>query len=185
MEQYEKALEEILTRIAEKIPEQHQAYPVKAYITGGAAVYLYTEVRVSDDLDLMINRRIEDFPKDLHVIWMEEGEKRKLYYDYTYTSSLGLMHEDYDQRANLYKIIDKKFEIYILHPIDLIISKILRFESNDEEDIEALGRRFHLKRKDVESLANDAINTGVGFRDETARQHLEWALEILDGLEKK
>lgn len=37
------------------------------------------------------------------------------------------MHEDYVDRAKLYKIIDDKFEVYVLSPIDLVISKILRF----------------------------------------------------------
>ena len=45
------------------------------------------------------------------------------------------MHEDYVDRAKLYKIIDDKFEVYVLSPIDLVISKILRFSDNDEQNI--------------------------------------------------
>lgn len=183
MQMYEKALYEILSRIAEKIPSGHVKYPVKSYIAGGTAVYLYTKVRASDDVDMIISNKIEAFPQNLSIQWTENGESRKLYYDYTYNQALGLMHEDYDLRANLYKTIDQKFEVYLLAPIDLIISKLLRFEENDESDIKELLLKCNINRDELSSLATDAINVGVGFKTKNAIQHLEWVMEIYDEID--
>ena len=109
-------------------------YPIKAYIVGGVANYLYTQARVSDDIDMIISHRI-DLPRNLFVVYLKDDSFEKLTFDDNYTDTLGLMHEDYVDRAKLYKIIDDKFEVYVLSPIDLVISKILRFSDNDEQNI--------------------------------------------------
>lgn len=180
MGKYEEALLKILLRIAEKIPDGHKKYPVKAYIAGGVAVYLYTQARVSDDIDMHIYNKIEDFPQDLYITWDDDGEERKLVYDYTYHEGFGLKHEDYDKRLHYYKTIDEKFEIYLLHPLDLIISKILRFEENDEADIKELIDKCGIDKEELYALADDAIKVGFGFREKDARQHLEWTMEFFE-----
>ncbi|WP_428737668.1 DUF6036 family nucleotidyltransferase [Sulfurimonas sp.] len=178
MGKYEEALLEILSRIADKIPEGHKEYPVKAYIAGGVAVYLYTQARVSDDIDMHIYNKIEDFPQDLYITWNDNGEERKLAYDYTYHEGFGLKHEDFDKRLNHYKTIDNKFEIYLLHPLDLIISKIARFEENDEADIKELIAKCNVDKDQLYNLADDAIKVAFGVKEKDMRQHLEWTMEF-------
>jgi len=178
MEQFKSALDTILSKIAKSIPEN--ANPVFAIITGGTATYLYTEARASDDIDMIISHRIEQFPNDLRIVWQENGGERKLGFDYNYNSTLGLMHEDYLSRTTPYKTYEGRFHVSLLSPVDIIISKILRFEENDERDIESLVKRFKISREEVFILADDAIKVGVGFREEKARQHLEWTLDLID-----
>ena len=64
------------------------------------------------------------------------------------------MHEDYVDRAKLYKIIDDKFEVYVLSPIDLVISKILRFSDNDEQDIKGLIQRKLVDKEKTNRTSN-------------------------------
>jgi hypothetical protein len=87
------------------------------------------------------------------------------------------MHEDYVDRAKLYKIIDDKFEVYVLSPIDLVISKILRLSDNDEQDIKGLIQRKLVDKEKLIELATDAINVGVGFNPSTAKHNLDLVLE--------
>ena len=59
MDNYKKAIDELLIEIAKKIPQEHVKYPIKAYIVGGVANYLYTQARVSDDIDMILSHRID------------------------------------------------------------------------------------------------------------------------------
>ena len=70
MDNYKNAIDELLIQIAKKIPQEHVKYPIKAYIVGGVANYLYTQARVSDDIDMIISHRI-DLPRNLFVIYLK------------------------------------------------------------------------------------------------------------------
>ena len=177
MDNYKKAIDELLIEIAKKIPQEHVKYPIKAYIVGGVANYLYTEARVSDDIDMIISHRI-DLPRNLFVVYLKDDSFEKLTFDDNYTDTLGLMHEDYVDRAKLYKIIDDKFEVYVLSPIDLVISKILRFSDNDEQDIKGLIQRKLVDKEKLIELATDAINVGVGFNQSTAIHNINKTYKV-------
>jgi hypothetical protein len=179
MKAYKKAIDEILLEIANRIPDGHKQYPIKSYIVGGVACYLLTQARASDDIDMIISNRIE-LPQDLFVIYIDENKKfKKLYFDSNYNGTLGLMQEDYEDRAILYKNIQNKFKVFILNPIDLIITKILRYTDKDENDIKSLIFRFDINKDELIRLSNDAISVGVGFDKNTANINLEKVLEIL------
>ena len=177
MDNQKKAIDELLIEIAKKIPQEHVKYPIKAYIVGGVANYLYTQARVSDDIDMIISHRI-DLPRNLFVVYLKDDSFEKLTFDDNYTDTLGLMHEDYVDRAKLYKIIDDKFEVYVLSPIDLVISKILRFSDNDEQDIKGLIQRKLVDKEKLIELATDAINVGVGFNQSTAIHNLNKTYKV-------
>ena len=67
------------------------------------------------------------------MVWLNsEGKLEQVHYDYTYNDTFELLHEDYEDRAVHMITIEEKFEIYLLAPEDLIISKISRFAQNDE-----------------------------------------------------
>lgn len=102
MDNYKNAIDELLSEISKKIPQEHVKYPVKAFIVGGVANYLYTQARVSDDIDMILSHRI-DLPRNLFVVYLKNEKFEKLVFDENYTYTLGLMHEDYVDRANLYK----------------------------------------------------------------------------------
>ena len=96
----------------------------------------------------------------------------------TYNSTLGLMHEDYEDRAIHMITIDEKFEINLLSPVDLIISKLIRFAQNDDEDIQNIIKTGKVDKDELFALASDAINVGVGFQKRAIETNLELVMEM-------
>ncbi len=175
---FKDAVLSMMESIAANIPDIHKTSPVKAYLTGGAAIHFYTQMRVSDDVDVILSNNVQ-VPQDLVILWLnQEGSIEQIAYDYNYNPTLGLLHETYEDRATLVKTIDEKFQIYVLHPIDLIISKLVRYAANDEADIKAMVEQGYIDKKQLTELANDAINVGVGFNPKYVRLHLEWVLDM-------
>lgn len=180
---FKDAVFQIMQKISNEIPDAHIKFPVNAYIVGGAAVHFHTNLRVSNDIDSILSHAVK-LPDDLVVPWVDkDGNIQQLSYDYTYNSSFGLMHEDYDKRAVLIKTIDEKLNIYILDSLDLIISKISRFSDSDEDDIRALIKIKDIDRIELYNLASDAIKIGIGF-PKSIRTHLDWVMEMYDEIHK-
>jgi len=179
-ESLEKAINAMLESISGEIPNRHRKKPVNLHITGGIAIYFHTASRVSKDLDAILDRRV-DIPKKLSFLWQgENGEIEELDYDHNYTSSLGIMHEDYEDRAIHQFTIDKKLNVFILSPVDLIISKLSRFGEQDQEDIKSIIKNDLVSKKELIELATDAIGVSVSGRPETLKINLGIALEMFD-----
>jgi hypothetical protein len=175
---FKEAIIEMMEQIAKEIPDSHKQMPVKAYLTGGGAVHYYCNSRVSDDIDLIMQFSV-NIPENLFVVWMnEEGMLEQVHYDHTYNSTFGLLHEDYEDRAVHMITIDDKFEIYLLSPEDLIISKLIRFAQNDEEDIRNIIATGRVDKDLLYALATDAIDVGVGFQRKFVETNLEQVMEM-------
>lgn len=175
---FKEAIIEMMKEIAKQIPDSHRQTPVTAYLTGGAAVHYYCNSRVSDDIDIIMQYTVK-IPEDLFVVWLnEEGTLEQVHYDYTYNSTFGLLHEDYEDRAIHMITIDDKFEINLLSPEDLIISKLIRFAQNDEEDIKNIIQTGKVDKELLYELAKDAINVGVGFQKKFVEINLEQVMEM-------
>jgi len=168
----------MMKQIANEIPDSHKKIPVKAYLTGGGAVHYYCNSRVSDDIDLIMQFSVK-IPENLFVVWKnEKGLLEQVHYDHTYNSTFGLLHEDYEDRAVHMLTIDEKFEIYLLSPEDLIISKLIRFAQNDEEDIRNIIATGKVDETLLYGLATDAINVGVGFQKRFVETNLSEVMEM-------
>jgi len=175
---FNEAIIEMMGEIAKQIPDSHKQTPVKAYLTGGGAVHYYCNSRVSDDVDLIMQYAV-NVPSDLFVVWLnDKGTLEQVHYDHTYNSTLGLMHEDYEDRAVHMITIDEKFEINLLSPVDLIISKLIRFAQNDDEDIQNIIKTGKVNKDELFELASDAINVGVGFQKRAIETNLEIVMEM-------
>ena len=175
---FKEAIMEMMEEIAKAIPDSHKQTPVKAYLTGGAAVHYYCNSRVSDDVDLIMQYTVK-IPEDLFVVWLnKEDTLEQVHYDHTYNSTFGLLHEDYEDRAIHMITIEDKFEINLLSPEDLIISKLIRFAQNDEEDIQNIIKTGKVDKTLLYVLAKDAINVGVGFQKSFVETNLTHAMEM-------
>ena len=118
-------------------------------------------------------------PENIFVVWMnDEGMLEQVHYDHTYNSTFGLLHEDYEDRAVHMITIDEKFEIYLLSPEDLIISKLIRFAQNDEEDIRNIIATGKVDKDLLYELAIDAMNVGVGFQKKFVEINLAQVMEM-------
>lgn len=172
------AVKEMMEKISKNA--KSKKLPVNVYITGGIAIHFHTASRVSKDLDAIFDQNIH-IPSKLTVLWQNEhGEFEELAYDYTYSPTLGLMHEDYDRRAIFKFSIENKLNVYILDPVDLMISKLSRFGEQDQEDIKRIIQNDLVNKIEFEKLATDAISIASAGRPETLKLHLELALDMFE-----
>jgi hypothetical protein len=117
-----KHVEPVLFDDLQQLP-RHK--PIRMIIAGGAAMHLYTGVRVSKDVDAVFSHRIA-LPENLSVAyWGADGRAQVLYFDYQYSDTLGLLHEDAHDDAvhmTLPGINAKVLDVRLLAPVDLAIS---------------------------------------------------------------
>lgn len=136
--------------------------PLNVYLAGGMAVHLYTANRVTTDVDAEFGGRIF-LPNDLMVeITLDDGSPQVIYLDTNYNSTFALMHENYLDDAILVELGVAQFNIHVLAPVDLAVSKIARFADNDKEDIAALVRFGLTSANAIEQRASSALAGYVG-----------------------
>ena len=135
--------------------------PIRMYIAGGMAFHLYTAGRVTTDVDAEFSKKII-LPQDLLV---ETGEGNMLYLDTKYNSSFALMHENYLVDALKVPLGTDLIEVFVLNPLDLIVSKIARFNGPDVTDIAEIIRRFGITAAAIEERAEHALQAYVGYAE--------------------
>lgn len=137
---------------------------IKVYIAGGMAVHLYTGARVTIDVDAEFGARIllpDDLVSEVHSA---QGTGDLLYFDTNYNASFSLMHEDYQDDAIALDLDLVHLDVYVLSPVDLVVSKIARFAEIDREDICALVSSGLTNAEEIEARALDALSGFVGGR---------------------
>jgi hypothetical protein len=135
--------------------------PINMLIAGGMAIHLYTAARVTIDVDVGFSKRIL-LPNDL-IVETKDGDM--LYLDPNYNRTFALLHENYQQDAIPVPIGTGLIHVYVLSPIDLIVSKIARFNGPDKSDIAAIIAKFGISAQDIERRAEDALAGYVGNVD--------------------
>lgn len=132
--------------------------PINMVIAGGMAIHLYTAARVTTDVDAEFSKRIL-LPSDL-IVETKNGDM--LYLDASYNSSFALMHEDYLQDALPVPVGTDLVHVFVLSPLDLVISKIARYSGPDSTDIAEIISRFQIPAAAIERRAEEALGGYVG-----------------------
>jgi len=155
------------------------------FVAGGSALHFHTGERASQDVDAAFSRRIA-LPDNLEVSYRDaDGAAQLLYFDRQYSDALALMHESAYEDAEpleLEGINSDVLEIRLLTPIDLAVTKIGRFSSQDRDDIVALARRGLLHSQTLRARAEEALDRYVGDL-QRVRGNIESACRIVDDLE--
>lgn len=164
--EYIAAFGEIVARITLSLVDvPKRLLPVAMYVGGGAALYLYTGERVSRDIDAAFSRRIA-LPENLEVAYRDaDGGARVLYLDRQYNDTLGLLHDDaYEDAVPLvHDAIDHSvLDVRLLSAVDLAVSKLARFSSQDADDIALLARRGLVRATALRRRAAEALTGYVG-----------------------
>ena len=184
--EYVIAFREIIERIAGPLRQlPKRALPIRMYVGGGAAFHFYTGERVSRDVDATFSRRIA-LPEDLEVAYRDtDGAARVLYFDRQYSDTLALLHEDaYDdsERLTLPDTDPTILDVRLLSPLDLAVSKISRFSSQDRDDIAALARRRLITAAALRKRAESALTAYVGDTNRL-RGSIDLACRIVQDIE--
>lgn len=164
--EYLQALATLLGRLQEKLrAAPARSLPVRMYVAGGAALYLLTGARVSEDVDAAFSRRLL-LGEDLEVSYQDaDGRPRVLYLDRNYNDTLGLLHEDAYRDARPIEVpgVDPKvLDVRVLTPVDLAVTKLARFADQDREDIELMARQGLLEAAEVRKRAEEALGGYIG-----------------------
>lgn len=186
--EYAAAFREVVQRIAEPLRGlPRKLLPIRMYVAGGAALHFYTGERISRDIDASFSRRIA-LPADLEVAYRDaDGAARLLYFDRQYNDTLALLHEDAHDDAEqlgLAGLDGGVLDVRLLAPVDLAISKIGRFSSQDRDDIAALARHGLIRASSLRRRAESALTAFVGDTDRV-RASIEQAVRIVEDIERR
>jgi hypothetical protein len=186
--QYVEAFRLLILRIAKGLRGVASAgLPVKMYVAGGAALHFYTGERVSRDVDAVFSHRIA-LPEDLDIAYVDaDGAARLLYFDRQYNDTLSLMHEDAQDDSvslSLDGIDAKLLDVRLLSPLDLAVSKLGRFSSQDRSDILSLARRQMITSRALRERSEQALGGYVGAIDRV-RGSIELATRLVEDIERR
>ena len=167
--EYVAAFREVVSRIAAPLAgAPKRQLPVRMYVAGGAAMHFYTGERISEDVDAVFSHRFA-LPENLEVSYRDaDGAARLLYFDRQYNDTFGLLHEaahDDSVPLAIDGIDPAVFEVRLLAPVDLAVSKIARLSDQDRGDIAALARRSLVTTRALRRRAEEAMGGYVGDLD--------------------
>jgi Nucleotidyltransferase of unknown function (DUF6036) len=186
--EYVDAFREIVKRIAASLGHlPRRSRPIRMYVAGGAALHFYTGERVSRDIDAAFSHRIA-LPDDLEVAYRDaDGAARLLYFDRQYSDTLGLLHEDaYDDSIALALdgVDAHVLDVRLLSTLDLAVTKLGRFSSQDRDDIGALARHRLITSSRLRRRAEDALKGYVG-NTTRVQGSIELACRIVTDIEHR
>lgn len=160
------AFREIVDRIGAALAGlPRRVLPVRMYVAGGAALHLYTGARVSRDIDAAFSHRIA-LPENLEVAYQDaDGAAHLLYFDRQYNETFGLLHEEAHDDSVPLTLEGRRadiLEVRLLSPLDLAVSKLGRFSSQDREDIATLASHRLVTSAALRRRAEAALHSYVG-----------------------
>ncbi len=131
-----------------------------AYICGGiAAMYWGVSSRMSLDLDMFMSHTIHIPPEVAAFYEDKNGDRVAVMFDQTFRPEFTLLHEDYDQRAQILAE-SETVRVFVLSPEDLVLTKLSRYSQRDRSDIQELISADIVCDADlVYRLGMEAINT--------------------------
>jgi len=167
------AVLEVIRRIERTIPEDFQGR-IKAVLVGGAAVHVHTAARVSHDVEAVFDHRIL-LPGNIVVRYRDEDGEAAVALDTNYASEVALLHPDAMDDAPFLARVGR-IDVHVLHPVDLAVTKIGRWQGNDAADVAALARAGLLDREAVARRTREALSYfvgGTGMIEHNLRDALE------------
>jgi hypothetical protein len=93
------------------------------------------------------------------------GKDSRIYFDSTYSPTLGPMHEDCEDDAIEWTGIGNErrlVKLYVLAPLDLAVSKLGRFDGNDPADILDLAAHGYFTANEFRARSESAASYFVG-----------------------
>ncbi len=183
--EFRRAFAEVLSRIQQALKgSRPDAFPIRMYVAGGAALHFHTGARVTEDVDAVFSKRVL-FTEAIEVSYRDpDGRARILYLDTNYNDTLGLLHEDAyaDSQPVTVPGVDRKLiDVRVLSPVDLAVAKLSRFADRDRDDIELLATRGLIDSARVRKRAEEALGGTVGDLN-SVRTSIDLACRVIDSV---
>lgn len=144
----------------------YQGPQIEMYLAGGMAVHFHCGSRYTDDVDASFSARLLVPARELTVDYVRsDGSPSSLYFDANYNDSFALMHPDYRENAIDWTDIGndrRTIRLKVLTPIDLAVSKISRYSSQDRDDILRLAASQFFSSSALRTHAEEALDYYVG-----------------------
>jgi hypothetical protein len=162
-----KALSELLDQMDASIRRGgYDGPPITMYLAGGMAVNFYCGSRYTEDVDAFYTRRVHVGPCEVSYLH-KDGSPSFLYLDNNYNPTFGLLHEHHDRDAVEWTGIGnerRKIHLYVLSPVDLAVTKISRYSTQDRKDILALASAGLFSADQLRNRATEALRDFIGDR---------------------
>ena len=187
--EFSKAVRKLFERLNQIAMAEDGVYAdgfFKAYVFGGAAVHLYTNSRSSHDVDVEFSRYLPAFrEEDVVVSFVDEnGRPQQLTFDENFSSTLGMLHENYQEDAvPFFTEPGQSLWVYLVSPLDLAVSKLGRLAGHDLEDIKALAGMGLISAEGVRERAEFALAAYVGNTDR-AKTNIDIAVKTIKSIGK-
>jgi len=140
--------------------------PVKMFLAGGMALHFHTGARYTEDVDASFSARLLVPSRELTVDYVRaDGSPSTLYFDANYNTTFALLHPDFQENAVEWQGIGNErrlVHLYVFSPLDLAVSKISRFASQDRDDILLLAARGYFTAEQLKAHAVEALDYYVG-----------------------
>lgn len=136
--------------------------PLAVTLAGGMAVHLYTNDRITTDVDAEFSAHV-GVPHDLAVhVNLGDGRHRLLHFYTGHNPMLGLRHDDASKDAIPLDLGVPFIDLRLLTPVDLVVTKIARLQANDVEDIRSLVRAGLTTADQIDARARAAVPGCLG-----------------------
>jgi hypothetical protein len=160
------ALAAILDRLDASLRSSGYAGPpIDMFLAGGLAVNFYCGTRYTEDVDASFSRRII-LPKNLEVTYRAPGGKERfIYFDENYNTSFALLHDDFEIDSLPWPGIGNEqrlVHLKVLSAVDLAVSKVARFSTQDRDDIRALASEHLFDAGQFRQRALEASGNFIG-----------------------
>ncbi|MAI37683.1 MAG: DUF6036 family nucleotidyltransferase [Alteromonas sp.] len=164
-----KAVFELLKQLNDEIELQltdtDKAGLVKVYIFGGCAVHMYTNARGSNDLDVEVEATekldIHSLAVELDTVYFTDPVDGLSQLDLDDTFQIGItpvVFPDYKHRAIPLNEGKQKLHIYLVSPLDIVVSKLSRCATDDIKDIVEIYKRGSFTLDEFKDAANEALD---------------------------
>lgn len=151
--------------------------PLTVFLAGGMAVHLYTAKRVTTGIDAEFSGRVL-VPADLFVqVELADGSTEDIYFDSNFSTTLGLIHEDYQRDSVAVDLGLRHICLRVLSPVDLAVSKISRLADPDKEDIRDLVLAGLTNADEIAERAEEALGAYIG-NVSSLRLNIRSAIEL-------
>ena len=147
--------------------------PITMYLAGGMAVNFYCGTRYTEDVDAFYTHRVHVGPCEVSYRH-KDGNPSFLYLDNNHNPKFGLLHENHGRDAVEWTGIGnekRKIHLFVLSPVDLAVTKISRFSTQDCEDILALARAGLFSADQLRDRAMEALGVRIGDRAPVMTSH--------------